>query len=124
MKATRSLRNKPTAKASTGIQGLDEMTGGGLPRGRTTMLIGGPGSGKTILGLQFLVNGARNHNEPGIFVAFEETPKYIMSNAGAFGWNLAQLEGKKLFFIDAQPPADLVQSGNFDLSGMLASLEA
>jgi circadian clock protein KaiC len=124
MKAARSLRNKPLSKASTGIPGLDEMTGGGLPRGRTTLLVGGPGSGKTILALQFLVNGARDFNECGIFVPFEETPMRILSNAESFGWKLAALQGKKLFFIDAQPPADLVQSGNFDLSGMLAALEA
>ena len=70
---------KAAAKASTGIVGLDEMTGGGLPRGRTTLLVGGPGSGKTILALQFLVNGAQKSREPGIFVAFEETPKRIVS---------------------------------------------
>jgi len=112
------------AKASTGIHGFDEITGGGLPRGRTTLLVGGPGSGKTILALQFLVHGARDCGESGIFVAFEETSKRIAANAESFGWKLAQLRRKKLFFLDAQPTPDLVQSGNFDLSGMLAALEA
>ena len=111
-------------KAKTGITGFDEMTGGGLPRGRTTLLVGGPGSGKTILALQFLVHGAQYCNEPGIFVAFEETSHRILGNAEGFGWNLAQLQRKKLTFMDAQPTADLVQSGTFDLSGMLAALEA
>jgi circadian clock protein KaiC len=112
-------------KASSGILGLDEMTGGGLPRGRTTLLVGGPGSGKTILALQFLVHGAQKSREPGIFVAFEETPKRIIANAEGFGWNLAELQRKKrLFFLDAQPLPDLVQSGEFDLGGMLAALEA
>jgi circadian clock protein KaiC len=111
-------------KAATGITGLDEITGGGLPRGRTTLLVGGPGSGKTILALQFLVHGARNHKEPGIFVAFEETSKRVVANADGFGWNLPALRQKTLFFLDAQPVADLIQSGSFDLSGMLAALEA
>ncbi|MES2900642.1 MAG: circadian clock protein KaiC [Pseudomonadota bacterium] len=113
------------AKALTGITGLDEITGGGLPAGRTTLLGGGPGSGKTILSIQFLVHGARHCGEPGIFVAFEETSSRIVMNAEGFGWNLAQLQKKKtLVFVDAQPSPDLAQSGNFDLCGMLAALEA
>ena len=112
-------------KAPTGIAGFDEITGGGLPSGRTTLLVGGPGSGKTILSLQFLAHGARNCKEPGIFVAFEESSSRIVGNAASFGWKLTQLERrKKLFFLDAQPLAGLVQSGNFDLSGMLAALGA
>jgi circadian clock protein KaiC len=124
----RSARQKaPTNaanKAPTGIAGFDEITGGGLPRGRTTLLVGGPGSGKTILALQFLVHGARECKEPGIFVAFEETSKRIAANAESFGWKLAELQRKNLFFLDAQPIPDLVQLGNFDLSGMLAALGA
>src|SRR6187551_2030170 len=111
------------AKAPTGIEGFDDITHGGLPRGRTTLLVGGPGSGKTLLGLRFLVEGARVHREPGIFVAFEETSRRIVANASAFGWDLPKLRQRSLFFVDAQPASDLVQSGNFDLSGMLAALE-
>jgi circadian clock protein KaiC len=120
----RSPRRKGPAKSPTGIAGLDEITGGGLPRGRTTLLLGGPGSGKTILALQFLVNGARDFKEPGIFVAFEETSARLIANAESFGWPLADLRRKKLFFLDAQPTPDLVQSGSFDLSGMIAALGA
>jgi circadian clock protein KaiC len=109
-------------KAPSGITGFDEITGGGLPRGRTTLLLGGPGSGKTIFALQYLVNGARIHGEAGIFVAFEETAKRIMANAESFDWKLGQLQRKKLLFVDAQPNFDLVQSGDFDLCGMLAGL--
>jgi circadian clock protein KaiC len=117
--------SRPTnAKAATGIPGLDEITEGGLPRGRTTLVVGGPGSGKTILALQFLVNGARDLGDPGIFVAFEETSDRIVANAEGFQWGLAELRRKQLFFLDAQPKADLAQSGSFDLSGMLAVLEA
>jgi circadian clock protein KaiC len=68
------------------------------------------------------VNGARDGNEAGIFVAFEETSARIVANAESFGWNLSDLARKKLFFLDAQPKPDFVQSGNFDLSGMLAAL--
>src|SRR5471032_753559 len=93
------------SKDRTGITGFDEITGGGLPRSRTTLVIGGPGSGKTILGLQFLMHGAHHCNEPGIFVAFEESSKRIVSNAESFGWNLPELQPKKLYFMDAQPAA-------------------
>jgi circadian clock protein KaiC len=109
-------------KAPSGITGFDEITGGGLPRGRTTLLLGGPGSGKTVFALQYLVNGARIHGEPGIFVAFEETSKRIMANAESFDWKLGQLQRRKLLFVDAQPKFDLVQTGDFDLCGMLAGL--
>ncbi len=112
------------AKAQTGIAGFDEITDGGLPHGRTTLLLGGPGSGKTIFGLQFLAHGAQRCKEPGIFVAFEETSDRIVANAASFGWKLDELRRSKLHFIDAQPSPDLVQSGTFDLSGMLAALEA
>jgi circadian clock protein KaiC len=123
-KSVRSPLVRVPTKAPTGIAGFDEITGGGLPRGRTTLLVGGPGSGKTILALQFLVHGAQDCREPGIFVAFEETSKRIVANAESFGWKLAELRRKRLFFLDAQAMPDLVQSGEFDLSGMLAALES
>jgi circadian clock protein KaiC len=110
------------SKARTGIEGFDDITHGGLPRGRTTLIEGGPGSGKTIMALQSLVNGARNEGEPGIFVAFEERTHQITSNAAKFGWDLAELQNRNLFFLDAQPGIDLVRSGGFDLSGLLTAL--
>jgi len=124
MKSAKSSLAKSSTKAPTGITGFDEITGGGLPHGRTTLLVGGPGSGKTILALQFLMHGARECGEPGIFVAFEETSKRIVANADSFGWELVELQQKGLFFLDAQPRPDLIQSGEFDLGGMLAALEA
>lgn len=114
---------KSLDKVSTGIAGFDEITGGGLPRGRTTLLTGGPGSGKTLFALQSLAHGAQNCNEPGIFVAFEENSQRIVANAESFGWELDALGQRKLRFIDAQPSPELVQSGDFDLGGMLAALE-
>lgn len=124
MKSSTRPRTKATHKAPTGITGFDEITGGGLPRGRTTLLLGGPGSGKTIFALGFLAHGARDCNEPGIFVAFEETAQRIVSNADSFGWKLEELKDKKLFFLDAQPAPELIQSGGFDINGMLAMLGA
>jgi circadian clock protein KaiC len=124
MKSTKKSASQNSAKAPTGIPGLDQITGGGLPRGNATLLEGGAGSGKTVLAMQSLVNGARHYNEPGIFVAFEESSKRIIANAAKFGWDLPDLQRKKLFFLDAQPRIDLVQSGNFDLTGMLAALSA
>ena len=113
------------SKVPTGIEGFDEITNGGLPRGRTTLLSGGPGSGKTIFALQFLMQGAAKHKERGIFVAFEETAERLATNAASFGWNLDEMCRKKdLCFIDAQPTPDLIQSGTFDLGGMLAVLGA
>jgi len=111
-------------KALTGIQGFDEMTLGGLPRRRTSLIMGGTGSGKTIFALQTLVNGARKFGEPAIFVAFEENSQQIITNAASFGWDLPALQRDKLFFLDARLSVDVVQAGDFDLSGMLTSLQA
>jgi circadian clock protein KaiC len=122
MKSGRSAAAMASRKSPTGIAGFDEITGGGLPRGRTTLLAGGPGSGKTIFSLQFLVNGARQFKEPGIFVAFEETSQRIQANAQGFDWRLSELLGKKLLFVDAQPKPNFIQAGDFDLCGMLATL--
>jgi len=119
-----AAKAKAVNKALSGIAGFDEITGGGLPRGRTTLLVGGPGSGKTIFAMQFLVHGAERCKEPGIFVAFEERPDRIVANFEGFGWKLADLRRKKLFFLDAEPAPDLIQSGDFDLGGMLAVLGA
>ena len=124
MKRGRSAPVQAPGKASTGIEGFDGLTAGGVPRGRTTLLLGGPGSGKTIFAAQFLMHGARHCKEPGIFVAFEESPKQIAANLSGFGWNLAQLQRSKLFFLDARPTSELIQSGTFDLGGMLAALGA
>lgn len=122
MKTVQSDPTNGPGKASTGIAGFDDITGGGLPRGRTTLLVGGAGAGKTVMALQFLVHGARQCRDPGIFVAFEEPAQRILANASSFGWELETLMPKKLFIMNAQPPPGLVQSGDFDLGGMLAAL--
>lgn len=112
------------SKLATGIQGFDELAYGGLTLNRTTLLLGGPGSGKTVFALQTLVNAARRRDEPGIFVAFEETTRQIIANAACFNWGLPALAKNKLFFLEARLSPEVVQSGAFDLSGMLAMLKA
>jgi circadian clock protein KaiC len=114
----------PLPKIPTGIGGFDELSHGGLPRRRITLLKGGPGSGKTVFALQSLVNGARKRQEPGIFVAFEESTRQVIANAGSFNWGLPALAKNKLFFLDAKLSPDVVQAGEFDLTGMLAILKA
>jgi len=110
-------------KLATGIEGFDAMSGGGLPRRRTSLLIGGPGAGKTVFALQCLVNGARRQ-APGIFVAFEESPAQIIANASTFDWRLASVPARQLFFLDAHLSPTLVKAGDFDLTAMLAILAA
>jgi circadian clock protein KaiC len=110
-------------KIPTGLQGFDELSHGGLPRGRISLLKGGPGSGKTVFALQSLVKAAREREESGIFVAFEETPRQIIANAAGFDWDLPALLKNKVFLMDANLSPDAVQSGEFDLRGMLAMLK-
>lgn len=111
-------------KSLTGIFGFDEVSGGGLPHGRATVVAGGPGSGKTVFALQALAYGAGTIQEPGIFVAFEETSERILANADSFGWNLPELQRESLYFLNAQPSTDTMQSGDFEFGGMLAALDA
>jgi circadian clock protein KaiC len=111
-------------KSPTGIQGFDEISLGGLPRNRTSLVMGGPGTGKSVFALQTLVNAASKRKQAGIFVAFEENIDAIFTNAAAFDWNLPALTRKRLFFMNAQLSPAFVATGDFDLGGMLAMLEA
>ncbi|HEX4683110.1 MAG TPA: circadian clock protein KaiC [Gemmatimonadaceae bacterium] len=111
-------------KTRTGIAGFDDITNGGLPVGRTTLILGAPGAGKTVFALECVVNGARCDREPGIFVAFEENTRQVMANAGTFGWDLPALERERLFFLDARLSSAVIQGGDFDIQGMLAGLSA
>ena len=122
------MRTKPPrasiTKLLTGVDGFDQITEGGLPRGRITLLLGGAGCGKTVFALQTLVSGAHREREPGIFVAFEEPARQIVANAGTFGWDLPSLTKRKLFFLDARLTPEIVKGGDFDLAGLLGMLEA
>jgi len=113
-----------TEKIFSGIEGFDDITCGGLPVGRTTLLMGGPGSGKTVLALQILVSTAMNHGTRGIFVAFEENARRVAANGEIFGWDMPGLEKSDLYFVDACVQSDVVKSGSFDLTGLLLVLEA
>jgi len=90
-------------RVSSGVKGLDEILGGGFPKGRTVLVVGSPGSGKTILATQFLRAGAAN-GERSIYITFDERPEQVKENASAFGWDLDRLEGEgKILFVDATP---------------------
>ncbi len=110
------------ARAATYIPGLDEILEGGLPRGRTTVVSGGPGAGKTLLGLEFLYRGALA-GESGIFVGFEETLAQLRQNAATLGWDLAALEQqKRLALVEGRIGPEVVISGDFSLKGLLAGI--
>ena len=111
-------------KIPIGIEGFDDITGGGLPRGRATLLMGGPGCGKTVFALQALIHGATQHDAPGIFVAFEENANRVLANAQNFGWKIGELQKKHLYFLNAHLSPDTVKAGAFDLTGLLLGLEA
>ena len=112
-------------KAPTGVRGLDEITGGGLPRGRSTLVTGGTGSGKTLLGLQFLVAGARDYGEPGVLVTFEESAWKVSANVASLGFDLDGLQRDGLLVVHAfrVDPAEIVESGEFDFEPLFALLD-
>ena len=115
----------PLRKAPTGIQGLDEITHGGLPRGRTTIVCGGPGCGKTMLGIEFLVRGALEFNEPGVIMAFEETPQDMARNVASLGFDIQDLADKKKLFLDYVyvEPSQIQETGEYDLEGLFIRLQ-
>jgi circadian clock protein KaiC len=107
-------------KARTGIQGLDEITGGGLPQGRPTLISGGAGSGKTMFGLEFLVRGATQYDEPGVFMSFEETIPDLTVNAASLGFDLTRLVAEKKLFLDHVfiSRSEIADTGEYDLDGL------
>src|SRR5271169_3591286 len=112
--------SKTLPKAPTGIQGLDEITGGGLPAGRPTLVSGGAGSGKTLFGVEFLVRGATEYDEPGVFMSFEETIPDLTKNAASLGFDLDRLVGEKKLFLDHVhiSRSEIAESGEYDLDGL------
>jgi circadian clock protein KaiC len=111
-------------KAPTGITGLDEITNGGLPKGRPTLICGSAGCGKTLFSMEFLVRGATEFGEPGVFVAFEETAEELGQNVASLGFDLEQMIADKKLVIDHihVEPDELEETGEYDLAGLFIRL--
>ncbi len=111
-------------KSPTGILGFDEITNGGLPQGRTTLVCGSTGSGKTLFAMEFLVRGATEFNEPGVFVSFEETEEELKKNVASLGFDLEDLVARGQLFMDyvSIEPSDVEETGEFDLDGLFIRL--
>ena len=89
-----TVKSRVLQKTLTGIHGLDEITGGGLPKGRPSLVCGAAGSGKTLMSLEFIIRGAMKFNEPGVFVAFEENAEELSTNVASLGFDLDQLQSR------------------------------
>jgi circadian clock protein KaiC len=120
---TRLLRGG-LQKVPSGIVGLDEITHGGLPRGRPTLVCGGAGSGKTLLGIEFLVRGAMQFNEPGVFMSFEETAEELTKNVTSLGFDLNRLTASKRLLVDYVhiERSEIEETGEYDLEGLFIRL--
>ncbi|MGZ3559055.1 MAG: circadian clock protein KaiC [Thermodesulfobacteriota bacterium] len=120
---TRLLRGG-LEKVRTGIEGLDEITNGGLPRGRPTLVCGSAGSGKTLLGMEFLVRGATRFNEPGVFMSFEESAEELTKNVASLGFDLNRLTASKRLLVDYVhiERSEIEETGEYDLEGLFIRL--
>src|SRR4030042_314894 len=113
------------SKVPTGIEGFDNITLGGLPAGRITLLLGLAGSGKTIFGLEFLVRGIRQYGEPGVIISFEEKEEELVANSSSLGFNLQELVSIGKMAIDhiSLTPGEFIEAGRYDLNGLLVRIE-
>ena len=123
---SKSQENRSLPKSLTGIQGLDEITGGGFPRGRPTLICGSAGAGKTLLSMEFLVRGAMDYGEPGVFMAFEETAPELTQNVRSLGFDLDDLVKEKKLAIDFVriERSEIDETGDYDLEGLFIRLGA
>jgi len=117
--------NQDLPKARTGVRGLDEITGGGLPRGRPTLICGSPGCGKTLMAMEFLVHGATRFGEPGVFVSFEETADELAQNVISLGHDLVALEAANSLVVDHVhvERAEIEEMDGYDLEGLFIRLD-
>jgi circadian clock protein KaiC len=117
-------RLNPLPKSPTGIPGMDEITGGGLPKGRPTLVAGAAGCGKTLFAMEFLVNGAVQYSEPGVFVAFEENAEELTQNVASLGFDLRELNKQKKLIIDyvRVERSEIEEAGEYDLDGLFIRL--
>src|SRR6478735_3936222 len=124
MALTQLVSPAAVEKTPSGIAGFDQITGGGLPKGRSTLVCGGPGSGKTIFAVEFLVRGAER-GEPGVFLAFEETAEDLTRNVASLGFDLVGLQERKLLAVDYVhlDPAEIEEAGGYSLDGLFVRLE-
>src|SRR5580704_12146688 len=120
----KNIESPSLPKAPTGIQGLDEITNGGFPRGRPTLVCGSAGAGKTLLAMEFLVRGATQFNEPGVFMAFEETAAELAQNVRSIGFDLDELAAEKKLAIDfvRVERSEIDETGDYDLEGLFIRL--
>ena len=111
-------------KAATGIHGLDEITGGGLPRGRPTLVCGAAGCGKTMLAAEFLVRGAVEYGEPGVFMMFEESTAELTENVRSLGFDLEKLQKQRKLALDFVhiERSEIEETGEYDLEGLFIRL--
>jgi circadian clock protein KaiC len=125
MTASGSAPIQQLPKSPTGIQGLDEITGGGLPRGRPTLVCGGPGSGKTLLGASFLVNGIERFGEPGLLISFEENGEELASDVASLGFDLSRLIAEQKLVIDfvRVERSEIEETGEYDLEGLFVRID-
>jgi circadian clock protein KaiC len=123
--ATTARKLPQLKKVPTGITGFDEITGGGLPAGRPTIVCGGPGCGKTMFAMEFLVRGATEFDEPGVLMTFEETSDEMSRNVESLGFNLQALVGRKKLFLDYVriEPSEIQETGEYDLEGLFIRLQ-
>jgi len=124
MKKNSAPSHSALAKSPTGIRGLDEITLGGLPRGRPTLVCGRAGCGKTLFAVEFLVHGAIDYDDPGVFVAFEETEEDLTKNVASLGYDLADLSRRKKLTIDyiRVERSEIEETGEYDLEGLFVRL--
>ena len=123
--AQQNISNNPTLpKTPTGISGLDQITGGGIPKGRPTLVCGEAGSGKTLLSIEFIVRGATQFNEPGVFMAFEERAEELEVNVASLGFDLKKLQDEKKIKIDHVhiERSEIEETGEYDLEGLFIRL--
>ena len=122
--ARREAVDRELPKAPTGIRGLDEITRGGLPQGRPTLICGGAGSGKTLLAMEFLVRGATEFGEPGVFMSFEETSEELTQNVRSLGFDLDELARQKKILVDFVriERGEIDEIGDYDLEGLFVRL--
>jgi circadian clock protein KaiC len=121
---TKIFKPHQLAKCPTGIVGFDQITNGGLPKNSITLICGGPGSGKTLFGLAFMINGAIKYNEPGVFMSFEETDEELYRDVASLNMDLASLVSQKMIFLEhvILERRD-IQDQDFNLEGILVRLE-